>query len=208
MKKLGLILMMVLSCFMVSSQQLATIKLNAPDKNRGKLVMQAFSLRQSVTEYSDKLLSVADMSDLFWAANGINREDGRRTAPSAMNVQDVALYAFTPQGVYLYDAQAHELKPVAQGDQRSVFGERGMAPLIILMVSDISKFGDRIALELRHEFGAIDVGIVSQNIALFCAGAGLATRPRASMDREAIKTLLKLNESQLPMLNNAVGYPK
>ena len=208
MKKTGLILMMMLPFILINAQQLTGIKLNAPDKNRGTSVMQAFSLRQSAGEYSDKLLSVADMSDLFWAANGINREDGRRTAPSAMNAQDVALYAFTPEGVYLYDAQALELKPAVSGDHRIVFGERGMAPLIILMVSDVSKFGDRIPLDMRREFGAIDVGIVSQNIAMFCAGNEIVTRPRASMDREAIKTLLNLNEFQLPMLNNAVGYPK
>ena len=198
----------VMSVTAVNAQQLAAIKLNAPDKNRGTSVMQALTARQSATEYSDRLLSVADMSDLLWAANGINREDGRRTAASAMNAQDVILYAFTPQGVYLYDAGDHELKPVVAGDQRKVFGERGMAPLIVLMVSDIAKFGDRAALDMRREFGAIDVGIVSQNIMLFCSGNGLCTRPRAGMDRDAITKLLNLNESQLPMLNNAIGYPK
>ena len=192
----------------VDAQQLAAIKLNAPNKNRGTSVMQALSARQSATDYSDRLLSVSDMSDLFWAANGVNREDGRRTAPSAMNAQDVILYAFTPQGVYLYDAGTHELKPVVAGDQRQVFGERGMAPLIVLMVSDVSKFGDRTPLDMRREFGAIDVGIVSQNIAVFCSGNGIWTRPRASMDRDAVKRLLHLNDTQLPMLNNAIGYPK
>ena len=192
----------------VCAQQLTTIKLNAPNKDRGASVMRALSARQSANEYSDKLLSVSDMSDLFWAANGINRENGRRTAPSAMNAQDVILYAFTPQGVYIYDAETHELKPVVAGDQRLVFGERGMAPLIVLMASDVSKFGDRIPLDLRREFGAIDVGTVSQNIAIFCAGNGILTHPRASMDRDEIKKLLHLSEFQLPMLNNAIGYPK
>ena len=206
-----LMVMMTISFVMLSatasSQQFAAIKLNAPNKNRGSSIMQAFSARQSATEYSDSLLSVADMSDLFWAANGINREDGRRTAPSAMNAQDVAIYAFTPQGIYIYDAAAHELTPVVVGDHRFVFGEHG-APLSVLMVSDISKFGDRISLEMRHEFGAIDVGIVSQNIAIFCSGNGILTRPRAGMNRDEIKKLLHLNDSQLPMLNNAIGYPK
>jgi len=201
-------LSIIISVAAVNAQQLAAIKLNAPNKNRGTSVMQALSVRQSAGEYSDRLLSVADMSDLFWAANGINREDGRRTAASAMNAQDVILYAFTPQGVYLYDAGNHELKPVVAGDQRLVFGERGMAPLIVLMVSDVAKFGDRIDFDMRREFGAIDVGIVSQNIAVFCAGNGIGTRPRAGMDRDAIKKLLNLNDSQLPMLNNAIGYPQ
>ena len=208
MRKIHSILIMLLLVPTVSAQQLAAIKFNAPNKDRGVSVMKAFSERKSANEYSDRLLSVADMSDLFWAANGINREDGRRTAPSAMNAQDVTLYAFTQQGVYIYDAEAHELKSVAVGDQRQVFGERGMAPLIILMVSDISKFGQAGTPELRHEFGAIDVGIVSQNIAIFCAGNGIDSHPRASMDRVAIKQLLNLSDTQLPMLNTAVGYPK
>ena len=98
MKKTGLILMMMLPFILINAQQFTGIKLNVPDKNRGASVMQALSLRQSAREYSDKLLSVADMSDLFWAADGINREDGRRTAPSAMNAQDVALYALLRKG--------------------------------------------------------------------------------------------------------------
>lgn len=209
MKKISFVLITMLFFSAMNAQQLKTIKLDAPDKNRGTSVMKALSERKSATEYSDKLLSHKDMSDLLWAANGINRADeGKRTAASAMNRQDVLIYAFTAEGVYFYDHKAHELQPVVTGDNRKLCGERGMAPLIILLVSDVAKFGEVGTPELRREFGAIDVGLVSQNIALFCSGNNIGTRPRAGMDREGLKTLLKLEELQLPMLNHAVGYFK
>lgn len=193
---------------MLNAQQVEVIKLTPPNMNRGTSIMKALADRRSATEYSDKMLSLEDLSDLLWAANGINRpEEGKRTSASAMNRNDVMIYTFTAQGVHLYDVENHRLMPVAGGDHRSkLFGERGMAPLIVLLVSDVAKLGD--SGDMRKELGAIDVGLAAQNIALFCSGNGLATRPRASMDREGIKTLLKLTEFQLPMLNHAVGYPK
>ncbi len=184
-----------------------TIKLLEPDKTRGQSVMRALDNRRSVGEYSDRPLSDRDMSDLFWAAHGVNRPDGRRTAASAMNRQDVVVYAFTTDAVYRYNAVDHALEGVVAGDHRLLFGERGMSPLILLLVSDVSRFGDVGTLELRKEWGAIDVGLVAQNIALFCSGNGLGAKPRAGMDREAISKLLNLSELQLPMLNNTVGYP-
>lgn len=209
MKNVSCILTTLLFATTLQAQQLNPIRLNTPDKTREAKLMKAFEERKSATEYSDKMLSIQDLSDLFWAANGINRpEEGKRTAASAMNRQDVILYAFTPEGVYLYDAEAHELTPITAGDYRKLFGERGMSPLIVLLVSDIGKFGDAASPELRKEWSAIDIGLVSQNIALFCAGNGIGTRPRAGMDREALKELLHLTDTQLPMLNNAVGYPR
>jgi len=208
MKHLLILVVTLLFATTLSAQNLSLIKLNAPNKTRGAAVMTALSDRKSTNDYSETKLSQQDLSDLFWAANGINRPDGRKTAASAMNKQDVDIYAFMEEGVYLYDAAAHELKPVVSGDHRKLFGERGMAPLCLLMVSDISRFGTVGTEELRKEFGAIDIGLVSQNIAIFCSGCGLVTKPRAGMDREGLKKLLKLSDTQLPMLNNPVGYPK
>jgi len=209
MKRFFVILTALLFVVTLNAQQLSPIKLNAPDKTRGAAVMKALDDRKSTADYSEQALSLQDMSDLFWAAHGINRpEEGKRTTGSAMNRQDVMVYAFTTGGVYLYDAEAHELKPVTTGDHRMLFGERSMSPMIILLVTDVAKFGEVGDPTLRREWGAIDVGLVSQNIALFCSGTGIGTKPRASMDREAIKSLLKLTDLQLPILNHAVGYIK
>jgi SagB-type dehydrogenase family enzyme len=207
----GLILLPLLA--VGQAQDLKTIKLSAPDKTRGLPVMEAFSLRASVREWSDKDLSLQDLSDLLWAADGINRPDGRRTAPSAMNAQDVDIYVFMKDGAYKYDAASHALVPVAAGDHRDAVmmarpgGPPSPAPVQLILVSDISRF-TRGETPGKLEIAALDTGIVSQNISLFCAGTGLATRPRASMDKAKVKELLKLSETQYPLLNHPVGYKK
>jgi len=195
----------------IFAQDLKPITLNPPDLKRGLPVMQAFSLRASATDYSDKKLTMQDLSDLLFAANGINRKDvSKRTAPSAMNAQDVDIYVFMPEGVYFYDAVKNVLNPVVTGDQRLIVAGRqevvAKAPVILLMVSDISrfKFPDEPG---KLDSAAKDAGIVSQNVNIFCAGVGLVTRTRGSMDLAKIKSVLKLTESQRPMLNNPVAYP-
>ena len=99
-----------------------------------------------------------------------------------------------------------ELTAVAKGDFREAAGKT-TAPVVIVLVSDISRFkSGEVASKLN--WAALDIGIVSQNIALFCAGTGLKTRPRVSMDVAKIKAVLKLTDSQYPMLNHPVGYEK
>lgn len=190
------------------AQQAEPIKLNAPDMSRSVTMMQAFEKRASVTAVDSRELSLQDISDLLWAGNGINRPaSGKRTAPSAMNSQDIDIYVFLASGVYLYDASANVLKPVADGDHRSLIAGRGFdnAPLFLLLVSDISRYkrGDKAHI---IDMSKMDGGIVSQNISLFCAGAGLGTRPRAGMPAEELTKLLKLTPDQYLILNHPVGY--
>ena len=203
---------MLLGLTGAQAQSLKTIKLNTPNKTRGASVMQALNDRHSVREFADKKLSDQDLSDLLWAATGVNREDGRRTSASAMNKQDVDLYVFMEEGVYLYDPAAHQLNPVTEGDSRGLIGGRqasiATAPVCLLIVSDYSRFGSVGSEEERIRWGAFDAGLVSQNIALFCSGCGLATVPRGSMEFDAIKKLLNLSSTAIPVINNPVGYPK
>ncbi|MCD7975905.1 MAG: SagB/ThcOx family dehydrogenase [Tannerellaceae bacterium] len=211
MRKLLLLLCIAGITFSMYAQDLSTIKLKSPDITRGTGVMKALSDRQSVREYSDKMLSDQDLADLLWAANGINRPDGKRTAPSAMNKQDVDVYVFMKQGVYLYDHTQHALKPVAKGDYRGAVaaGQDFVkeAPVSLVLVTDLSRFGSEIK-EHTKLMGAVDVGIVNQNINLACVVLGLVTVPRATMDQKVLRELLKLNENQLLLMNNPVGYPK
>lgn len=190
---------------------LSPISLPAPDTKGGAPLMKTLSDRKSVREFNPAPLSSQQLSDLLWAANGINRPDGHRTAPSAMNRQEIDIYMFTPEGVYLYDAAAHNLKPVAEGDHRKAL-ESGQdfilnAPVILLLVADGNKFADRPG-ELAALMMAADAGIVCENINLFCSSAGLVTVPRASMDRAALSELLGLLPSHLILLNNPVSMPK
>lgn len=122
MRKISLILTALLFITAMNAQELKVIKLNAPDKARGTAVMKAFSDRHSDREYAAKEISMQDLSDLLWAANGINRTDGKRTAPSALNKQDIDVYVILKDGAYLYDAQAHALNPIAKGDHRAAVG--------------------------------------------------------------------------------------
>ncbi len=237
----------LVACFLFSlfflplaiiGQETKTSKLNEPNKKSGLPVMEALAVRASATDWSEKDLSLQELSDLLWAANGINRPDsGKKTAPSAMNAQDVDIYVFMKDGVYLYEAKSHSLAQVASSDLRSECfpgrprrpqpsersGEQpvsppppagssatpqaqpGIAPVVLLLVSDISRFRAG-SDEQKKEWAAIDTGIVSQNISIFCAATGLGTRPKSSMDREKIRSLLQLKETQLPLLNHPVGY--
>jgi len=211
MKKLFFIIVLVSIVSGLSAQDLKTLSLNPPDKSRGLSVMQAFSNRASATAWNSENLKLQDLSDLLWAADGINRPDQKkRTAPSAMNVQDVDVYVFLPEGVYIYDAAGNKLDPVVAGDQRMLAAgaqaDMAKAPVILVLVSDISKF-TRGNDSNKLLMAAMDAGMVSQNISLFCAGAGLITRPRATMDQAKLKEVLKLKDSQRPLLNNPVSYP-
>ena len=208
MKKLIFNIILIFSVInSVLAQELSSIKLNNPNTKGGLPVMEALSQRASVKEWSEKKLNLQDLSDLLWASNGINRPDeSKRTAASALNAQDVDVYVVMEEGSYLYDAKMQELTAVAKGDFREATGKT-TAPVVIVLVSDISRFkSGEVASKLN--WAALDIGIVSQNIALFCAGTGLKTRPRVSMDVAKIKAVLKLTDSQYPMLNHPVGYEK
>jgi len=170
------------------------IKLQPANLQRGEVIMQALAKRQSTRAFSDKELSLTDISDLLWAADGINRpEKGLRTAPSSRNRQDIFLYISCAAGSFAYNHKENTLEKVSDTDCRS----DKIAPLIIYIVanSDDPSTG-------------IDAGLVSQNISLFCSGVGLATVCRTSMDKKAVAEGLKLPDGYRPVINHPVGYFK
>jgi SagB-type dehydrogenase family enzyme len=212
MKKIIIFASMAIALNTLSAQDAKNIILNTPDLTRGLPVMQALSLRASATEFDTTSLSLQDMSDLLWAANGINRpESGKRTAPSARNWQDIDVYIVMKSGAYLYNHTKHCLDFITGGDHRALVAGRqenfAVAPLFCVLVSDFSRIssGDDSS---KMVIAAYDAGIVSQNISIFCASVGLDTRVRASMDQEKLREILQLKDSQHLMLNNPVGYKK
>lgn len=212
MKKTLAILSFAIIALSMAAQESKTILLNPPDLSRGLPVMTALSLRASATGFDTTSLNLQDMSDLLWAANGINRpESGKRTAPSARNYQDIDVYVVMKSGAYIYNHNKHCLDFIAGGDHRVlVAGSQehfAVAPLFCVLVSDFSRF-TREEDSLKMVWSAFDAGIVSQNISLFCASVGLDTRVRAWMDKEKLRETLKLKDSQHLMLNNPVGYKK
>ena len=174
--------------------------------------MQAMSNRKSGREFADKQLSLEELSSLLWAANGVNRENGKRTAPSAVNAQDIDVYVCMENGAYLYDARQNQLQRITTEDIRpAVAGnQQVMAPVFLVMIADLSRYPERLSSDRSKSepLANMDAGYVSQNICLYCAAANLVTVPRATMDKAALKQALKLTDNQLPILNNPVGYPK
>jgi SagB-type dehydrogenase family enzyme len=208
----------IMVCFAVTvavtvsfAQELKPVTLNAPDTSRKMTLMQALKKRGSVREFGEKNVAIGELSDLLWAANGINRpEKGGRTASSAINAKDIDIYVITREGAYLYDPAKSLLNPVAAGDFRKQIGGQdyvATAPVNLILVSDLSRFtrGDDAG---KSTWAAFDAGIVSQNISLFCASVGLGTVPRAMIDFDKLKKVLKLNVNQRIMLNHPVGYGK
>ncbi|KMQ50388.1 Nitroreductase [Chitinispirillum alkaliphilum] len=193
----------------VQAQAENTIELNQPDMDRGLPLMQALAQRRSVRSWSEQKLGTQDLSDLLWAAFGVNRPDeGKRTAPTAMNVQDIDIYVFLEEGVYLYDAFVNTLEPVSDGDYRAEAGIQDFvatAPVTLLLVSDLSNYrGDDDAAKERY--AAMHAGIISQNISIFCAGNEMGTVAIGMLDAEVLKERLNIGDNHRVLLSHPAGY--
>ncbi len=188
------------------------MKLPEPQWETGKLLMRALKDRKSSREFSAAKLPPQVLSNLLWAAFGVNRADtGGRTAPSTRNWQEVDVYVAMEDGLYLFDAISHALKKVDDGDIRAVTGTQDFvktAPVNLIYVADFN----RVALEASEEdkeiAAAVDTGFIAQNVYLFCASEGLATVVRGSIDKEALSKAMKLQPTQWIVVAQSVGYPK
>jgi SagB-type dehydrogenase family enzyme len=173
--------------------------------------MQVLKERKSSREFSLEKLSLQVLSNLIWAASGVNRpESGRRTAPTAANWQEIDIYLAMAEGLYLYDAKSHLLKPVLAEDIRALTGLQPFvkdAPLNLIYVADFSRIG-RGTREEKDFFSAADTGFIAQNVYLFCASEGLATVVRANIDKPTLAKTMKLGPDQKITLSQTVGYPK
>ncbi|MCX6354573.1 MAG: SagB/ThcOx family dehydrogenase [Candidatus Aureabacteria bacterium] len=193
------------------AEKLDPIQLVKPELTGGKPLMQALAERKSLRSFSDKKLRPQLLSNLLWAAFGINRlESGKRTAPSAVNWQEIDLYAATERGLFLYNARAHRLDPVLAKDIRSSAGEQPfvrVAPLVLIFVADYAKMGEA-PQDKKDFYSATDTGFISQNVYLFCASEGLATVVLGMVDRPALAKVMGLRGDQKIVLTQPVGYPK
>ena len=171
--------------------------------------MQALKERQSGREFSSRKLSPETLSSLLWAAWGINRPDGHRTAPSARNLQDIDVYVAMSDGLYLYEAKDHQLRKILNEDIRAATGNQDYvknAALNLIYVSDLArlKVPDPMAAEF---YTGAHTGFIAQNVYLFCASEGLSAVVRGNINREALAKKMKLREDQKITLAQSVGYP-
>ena len=177
----------------------------------GMPLMSALSSRQSLREFAPEPLAEQVLSDLLWAAAGINRHDvDGRTAPSAMNAQEVLLYVAMPQGLFLYEPQPHALRLVVESDVRRVTGNQDFvdtAPLDLVFVADHARM-KLVPAARREAYAHATAGAMAQNVYLYCASEGLAAVIRAWFDRDALARAMGLQADHQLLLSQTVGSVK
>lgn len=187
------------------------LTLPAPTQEGGVPLMEALHRRHSARAFQDQALPEQLLSDLLWAAYGINRPElGGRTAPSALNAQEVDVYVALATGTYRYEAQPHALSLVTASDVRRVTGYQDFvdkAPLDLIFVANHSRMS-MVPAAQRHVFAAVAAGAIAQNVYLFAASSGLATVIRAWIDRSALSKALDLSADHEVLLSQTVGYPE
>jgi nitroreductase len=195
----------------VLAQEAAAMELPPPRTAGGKPLIQALRLRRSIREYADKPLAAQVLSDLLWAAFGINRPAmGDRTAPYWRHVMVIDIYAAMADGVWLYEPKRHALIPHLSTDIRAQTGMQdfvGTAPLNLIYVAHGERMQD-ISAEDRRLYASVDTGFIGQNVYLFCASEGLATVFRGAVDYETLAKTMKLGADQFVTFAQTVGYPK
>ena len=191
-----------------SSQSVA---LPPPGKDGGMPLMQALWQRQSQREFGTQPLPETTLGELLWAAAGVNRPSlGGRTAPSAMNSQEVDVFVALPSGLYLYDAAAHALRLEVPSDVRGITGYQDFtdeAALDLVFVADHRRM-TLVPAAQREAYAFTAAGAMAQNVYLYCASQGLATVIRAWLDRHALAQAMELGADQQVLLAQTVGYPK
>jgi nitroreductase len=186
------------------------IALPAPERHGGVPLMEALAQRHSTRDFSPQALPLPLLSGLLWAAYGVNRKEGGRTAPSALDAQEIDVFVALPSGAYRYDAAAHELRLVATSDLRRVTGYQDFvdeAPMDLVYVADHARM-HLVPVGQRESYASVAAGAIAQNVYLFAAGNGLATVLRAWIDRTAIADALGLTHDQQVLLSQTVGYPR
>lgn len=206
-----LTLILGLSATVAVAQELKPIELPKPQTDGGRPLMQVLRDRHSTREFKSEKLPLPVLSNLLWAAFGVNRADsGKRTAPSAMDWQEIDIYVALAEGLYVYDAKAHQLNPVVAEDVRAATGKQDFvkeAPVNLVYVADLAKTGGT-SLEDKIFYTAVDAGFIGQNVYLFCASEGLGVVVRGMVDRPALAKLMKLRPDQRILVAQTVGYPK
>ena len=195
---------------LVTAEQVKSITLPSPSREGGGPLLTALKLRRSTREYSDRKLSPQVLSDLLWAAFGINRPSGDRTAPYWRHVMVIDVYAAMEDGVWFYEPETHTLQPHLAEDIRAATGLQefvGTAPLNLVYVAHGERMTD-ISPEERRLYASVDTGFIGQNVYLFCASEGLGSVFRGAVDYAKLNRLMRLPEQQFVTFAQTVGYPR
>ena len=202
MKKIWNFIMVSMFCLTMNAQD---IQLLPPQTTGGMPLMEALANRKTIRDYTQAELTPQQLSNLLWAAAGVNRPDGRRTAPTARNAQQIEIYVLNKEGAYLYLPTEHALKLVATGDHRTSGASQERfqtCPLMLILVANYDKM-EGFSDEAKTLYESTDSGNISQNIYLYCASEGLATCALGSIHRDKLKELLGFNGKAI--LGQSVG---
>jgi nitroreductase len=208
-----------------SEQNPQPIELPSPAIERDKSIVKALKQRKTIREISDKTFSSQLLSNLLWAANGVNRKIGPfgipgRTAASASNSQEIDIYVAMQEGVYLYDAFHHMLVPVIKGDLRALAIGPGQAnfvanaPVQLIYIADVYKLSNTSGYqepglqdpEIQKSYYYVDTGLIAGNVYLFAASQGLASWFH-NCNKSGLAAKLKLRPDQRVLFGQTVGYP-
>jgi len=184
--------------------------LPAAEQSGGLPLMQALRNRKTTRDFRPDPLTPRQLSDLLWAAFGVNRpENDHRTAPSAKNAQEIDVYVARADGLFLYEAKPHRLVRVSDDDIRGLTSGQEfakVAPMTLIYVADLSRMKDTSEADGRL-YAAFDAGCITQNVYLYCASAGLGSVVH-DLDRGPLSAKLRLREKQHIVMAQAVGVPK
>jgi nitroreductase len=206
----GLVSSALLSAAPSLGAQTTTRELPPPRAQGGKPLIEALRLRRSIREYSDRPLPAQVLSDLLWAAFGVNRPSGDRTAPYWRHIMVIDVYAAMADGVWLYEPGRHVLLQHLPVDIRAQTGLQDFvasAPLNLIYVAHGERMQDVSAPD-RRLYASVDTGFIGQNVYLFCASEGLATVFRGAVPYEKLNRTMQLGAEQFVTFAQTVGYPR
>lgn len=187
-----------------------TIQLAEPDTVGGVALLQAMKNRKSDREFKSDNLSLEHLSGILWAANGVNRPNGKRTVPSALGLYPLKTYAVLSNGIYLYDPAKHELQPVVEGDYRNLAGLQPfveIAPLNLVFIADYNVYKERnIPAEKYLYLASLDAGHCTQNVYLYCASENMKAVVRAGAKEKELLALLGLDDNNQFIVAQTIGY--
>lgn len=192
------------------AQAIDGIKLPPPQMTGSQPLMQVLLARHSTRDFADRPLPLQQVSNLLWAANGVNRPySSGRTAPTAHDWREIDVVVTMPDGAFRYDPPTHTLGYVAEGDLRYLTGEQdyvASAPLDLVYVANLDRMTDA-GTEDQAFYSSTDAGFIAENVYLYCASVGLAVVVRGLIDRDALGAALGLSNQQRIILAQSVGYP-
>jgi SagB-type dehydrogenase family enzyme len=207
---LAIVTILFIAAVVPAGEAPKAVPLPEPQMQGGRPLMQVLKDRSSGRSFSPEKLPPQVLSNLLWAAFGINRpESGHRTAPSARNWQEIDIYVATADGLYLYEPKGHLLRQVLSEDIRAMTGTQAFvreAPIDLVYVADQARMSGA-SPEDGERYAAADTGFIAENVYLFCASERLATVVRGSVDRAGLARTMKLRPEQRIMLAQTIGYP-